>query len=195
MTYNYGDPSYDYPGVVIENGRGKYDALLDDDGYVLPIVDAFCEGYAEAILFANAYREVPCDEYTTVAPNTEPGVGMMLEIDAEAQYAYQSPGRWWEGMGIDYTDAVDFLAANLADLSLIAMQESVKDENRYLTAATVAATVYAQHGHDFALTRNHHGAGFWDRGYGDVGDRLTDAAQAYGEHSVLTDDGPTVTTL
>jgi hypothetical protein len=36
-------------------------------------------------------------------------------------------------------------------------------------------------GHDFWLTRNHHGAGFWDRDLGDVGERLTDAAHAAGE--------------
>jgi len=28
-------------------------------------------------------------------------------------------------------------------------------------------------GHDFWFTRNHHGAGFWDRGLGDIGDKLT----------------------
>jgi hypothetical protein len=27
-----------------------------------------------------------------------------------------------------------------------------------------------QVGHDFWLTRNRHGAGFWDRGYGKLGD-------------------------
>jgi hypothetical protein len=37
-----------------------------------------------------------------------------------------------------------------------------------------------QNGHDFWLTRNGHGAGFWDRGYGDVGERLTKAAKVYG---------------
>lgn len=36
-------------------------------------------------------------------------------------------------------------------------------------------------GHDFWLTRNHHGAGFWDRGLGDIGERLTEMAHAYGE--------------
>lgn len=35
-------------------------------------------------------------------------------------------------------------------------------------------------GHDFWLTRNGHGAGFWDRGLGELGDRLTEAAKAYG---------------
>lgn len=36
-------------------------------------------------------------------------------------------------------------------------------------------------GYDFWLTRCGHGAGFWDRGLGDVGDKLTDAAQAFKE--------------
>lgn len=36
-------------------------------------------------------------------------------------------------------------------------------------------------GHDFWLTRNDHGAGYWDRGLGEVGDKLTDAAKAFGE--------------
>ena len=40
---------------------------------------------------------------------------------------------------------------------------------------------WAQHGHDFYLTRNGHGAGFWDRGYGEAGVRLSAAAKACGE--------------
>lgn len=44
--------------------------------------------------------------------------------------------------------------------------------------------------HDFALTRNHHGAGFWDRGLRMIGDRLTEAAQLYGQTSwYIGDDG------
>ena len=40
------------------------------------------------------------------------------------------------------------------------------------------------------LTRNRHGAGFWDRGHGDKGKRLTDAAHAYGSSDAyLGDDG------
>jgi len=37
-----------------------------------------------------------------------------------------------------------------------------------------------QHGYDFWLTRNGHGVGFWDRGYGEVGDKLTALADKYG---------------
>lgn len=47
-----------------------------------------------------------------------------------------------------------------------------------------------QFGHDFWLTRNGHGAGFWDRGHGDIGRKLTDAAKVYGEVDLYTgDDG------
>ena len=37
-----------------------------------------------------------------------------------------------------------------------------------------------QAGHDFTLTRNGHGAGFWDRGLGAVGERLTENAKSFG---------------
>lgn len=52
-----------------------------------------------------------------------------------------------------------------------------------------------QAGHDFWLTRNRHGAGFWDRFSSGhelhaTGQRLTDAAHAYGECDLyLSDDG------
>lgn len=48
----------------------------------------------------------------------------------------------------------------------------------------------SQVGHDFCLTRNHHGAGFWDRGLGARGDRLTAACQPYGSsHLYVTEEG------
>jgi hypothetical protein len=66
-------------------------------------------------------------------------------------------------------DVEAFIAGNIADL------------------ANIDA---GQAGHDFFLTRNGHGAGFWDRGLGAIGDRLTDAAHAYGESDLyVTSDG------
>jgi len=45
-------------------------------------------------------------------------------------------------------------------------------------------------GHDFWLTRNGHGAGFWDRGLGAMGDRLTRAAKVYSSVDLYAgDDG------
>ncbi len=46
----------------------------------------------------------------------------------------------------------------------------------------------AQAGHDFWLTRNGHGAGFWDRGIGDVGERLTAASKLFGEVNLYVGD-------
>lgn len=64
----------------------------------------------------------------------------------------------------------DFIKANKADL------ESVGNPSR--------------HGFDFWLSRNGHGAGFFDRGYGAVGKRLQEAARVYGSLDLYAgDDG------
>lgn len=45
-------------------------------------------------------------------------------------------------------------------------------------------------GHDFWLTRNHHGAGFWDRGLGDFSDQLTASANGFDAQDIYVgDDG------
>lgn len=47
-----------------------------------------------------------------------------------------------------------------------------------------------QIGHDFWLTRNHHGAGFWDRNLGVTGEKLSELARVYGEVCLyIGDDG------
>lgn len=56
-------------------------------------------------------------------------------------------------------------------------------ENRRLLRATGAEL--AQHAHDFWLTRNRHGAGFWDRGYCEAGDELTRAAHSAGSVDLM----------
>lgn len=46
-----------------------------------------------------------------------------------------------------------------------------------------------QSGHDFWLTRNRHGAGYWDRGL-ETGDELTAAADTFGSSDLYVgDDG------
>ena len=69
-------------------------------------------------------------------------------------------------------DCKAFMDDNMADL---------------LAAEGVRPYSAAQGGHDFWLTRNGHGAGFWDRGLGEVGERLTTAAKAYGGIDLLVD--------
>ena len=45
-----------------------------------------------------------------------------------------------------------------------------------------------QAGHDFWLTRNAHGTGFWDRDIGDVGDKLTAVCKLYGTSDLYIGD-------
>lgn len=77
-------------------------------------------------------------------------------------------------------------------------RESVDEAEAALAAVINAAPSAALHhravsfslGHDLALTRNRHGAGFWDRGTGHEGDRLTQAAhEAGGTDLEVGDDG------
>lgn len=84
--------------------------------------------------------------------------------------------------------------------------ESVRDElsdlvvahplaiRMYLGRTTVLANMRnrhdeAQFGHDFYLTREHHGTGFWDRGLGELGRYLTDISHWAGSATDLFDNG------
>lgn len=65
--------------------------------------------------------------------------------------------------------------------------EFVKVNERALAASGQSEE---QIGHDFWLTRNGHGAGFWDRGLGAIGDQLTEACKTYaGVDLYVGDDG------
>lgn len=43
-------------------------------------------------------------------------------------------------------------------------------------------------GHDFALTRNGHGAGFWDRDLGDDGEKLSEMSRTFGSADLYLGD-------
>lgn len=47
-------------------------------------------------------------------------------------------------------------------------------------------------GHDFWLTRNGHGVGFWDRGLDALGERLSKAAEVYGSVDLYVGDNGSV---
>ena len=47
---------------------------------------------------------------------------------------------------------------------------------------------WSQAGHDYWLTRNGHGVGFWDRGLGSIGDKLSQACQYDEVYAYLGDD-------
>lgn len=73
-------------------------------------------------------------------------------------------------------------------------RQFVSSNRELLSAAEDVDPIYGadRAGHDFWLTRNGHGAGFWDRGLGATGDRLTEAANAYGSADLYVDDSGSV---
>lgn len=92
------------------------------------------------------------------------------------------------------SDNPELEMATFADLSQSAFVAMVADCVDFEESnAEALALYYAQRnevsaGHDFWLTRNGHGAGFWDRGMGEVGDQLTAACRGYGECNLYMGD-------
>ena len=76
-----------------------------------------------------------------------------------------------DALNVIRRDCNAFMAANAVDL-----RAAVGHGDAYSMSSA---------GHDFALTRNGHGAGFWDRGLGEVGERLSTASAAFGEINVF----------
>lgn len=80
------------------------------------------------------------------------------------------------------------------DIARQALEDMRVDVAAFLEeAADLMASVdmpVEQAAHDFWLTRNRHGAGFWDRGLGATGERLSNMAHAYGPSDLYVgDDG------
>jgi len=92
-----------------------------------------------------------------------------------------------EGNPLDDKYSID----DLAPETLLEMKEECFEFVQYnLELILESKQGEAQTGHDFWLTRNHHGVGFWDRELGEVGDKLTVAANSMKERTLfICDDG------
>lgn len=80
---------------------------------------------------------------------------------------------------------------DLSDISEKTITEAIDDCNSFRESVGDMLTEWSdeQAGHDFWLTRNGHGAGFWDRGR-KFGDELTKLAHPFGEvYLYVGDDG------
>lgn len=94
----------------------------------------------------------------------------------------------WSSVGEDEKPLDD--SYDESDVSESALKEFRKDCVAFLRDnAKLIGSKYRAAGHDFWLTRNHHGAGFWDGDWED-GDALTEAAHAFGSVDLyVSDDG------
>lgn len=109
-------------------------------------------------------------------------------------------GEWCNDGGADFFAE---WAGGFSDLAPVTLALIIADCEAFETAnaATLTAAYEAgcddgsaytasRAGHDFWLNRNGHGAGFWDRGLGELGDLLDAAARAVGSvEAYLGGDG------
>lgn len=138
--------------------------FIMNDNYVDRFLElpGFIRGYIEAMFFTEECPGVTIEEFHTAE----------FQKDMEAGRADGNiPGE----AGFN----------NLAKDSLIDIIQQCTDF-QVLAAADLALAYEGEYdaeqaGRDFWLTRNGHGVGFWDRGLGDVGDRLSKSAKTFGE--------------
>ena len=118
--------------------------------------------------------------------------------EAEEAYGSLTEAALWSSVDMETGEPLDenFGSDDIAPETATQMRADLDD---FIQAnSAVISRVRTNHpsctpgqvGHDFWLTRNGHGAGFWDRGYGDDGDTLTEAAKVYGSVDLYVgDDG------
>lgn len=157
-------------------------------------LDDFLAGYIECALWADLDMSPRCYECKGPAKPCEScphGEGDVVCDNAECDHYGEHVRELGEiGAGDDWPDWVDrisdearatmreecasFMAGCLADLREYCGQLGDWSGSDGSTPAAMARA-----GHDFWLTRNGHGAGFWDRGLGELGERLTAVAKPY----------------
>ena len=135
-------------------------------------LEAFTRGYAHAMLWANTQSVSDTDTVDTDPTDVDPMAWhtgdpdwALDAFDADSQVSI-------------HEDCEAFFASSLRDL--ISYSRTYSPVGGF--------DVWECAGHDFALTRNSHGAGFWDRGMGELGDRLSDMARPFGESTAWTTD-------
>jgi predicted RNA-binding Zn-ribbon protein involved in translation (DUF1610 family) len=177
-------------GTDVEDVPGYVLVVPADDRQAEPFTVQADEGtgYAFVLVGAQPVAYPGTAEPVDAEPDAEP-------VDA-ATRAYLTTALWSslndDGEPLDGA----YLVSDIADETAAQARRDVADFLTVVGAGDVAAYVAAfggdagQIGHDLWLTRNGHGAGFSDRGLGDLGDRLTLWADALGTVDLYVgDDG------
>lgn len=133
-------------------------------------VDSVIEGYTGALLWTETCRGTAEHEHPTRDPQ---------DCDVSLSEIFSDGDVAPEAMAEIRAFVADFVTAQAADLAAWVEAQ-----------AAVPWVPEEDFGHNLLLSRNGHGAGFWDRGMGELGDRLHAAAKIYGEMSAYAgDDG------
>ena len=132
-------------------------------------LDRFTQAYIEALFWTEHAPNVSTEEWQATEEHAEGSIPGDVGFDDLAD----------ESLAAIIADCVAWQAANANDLALA--YEEFHDNGMAYDEASA--------GHDYWLTRNGHGVGFWDRGLGAVGDRLSEAAGRREVYVYLGDDG------
>jgi hypothetical protein len=168
-------------GIRFEFVTPQPDIVTERVTLTRPNLDSMIEGYIECALWADC---MPHDEE---CPNCH-GRGFVESSESGARCTEcMGDGRVSGETGggenlvaregaydrmVERSQIADFYDDNLAKLRhYVTIREAV---------GMSVDEAYQHAGHDFWLTRNGHGAGFWDRGMGMLGDELTAACKPYG---------------
>ena len=92
---------------------------------------------------------------------------------------------------LDTPPVPNFDADTLEQMKVDARAFWIENKDVIMRHRKRAKKIHELAAHDFWLTRNRHGAGFWDSPeiWGDDADHPTESAQGFGEYSLTTEDG------
>lgn len=141
---------------------------------------AMTGAFAECALFAQIVTFSGDDaEFLEVESSTPHELGFGVDdVDPTTMLS-------WLGECADFIEGCE---ADLIEADRVAQELGIcfEQADGYTMAPRYTA---GQAGHDFMLTRCGHGAGFWDRGLGAVGDRLSEMSRPYGDVDLWVQDG------
>lgn len=126
-------------------------------------------------------------------------MGFTIDEQNVFEVSYLETATWSstddDGEPIDANPRVSEAYSQREVFSAEALRQVAEDCSAFLATGeellrTALATGYdlGQAGHDFWLSRNRHGAGFWDRGLGETGDALHELATPFGEANLYWGD-------
>jgi len=141
-------------------------------------MDEFTEAYIEAMLWSSTlapYGECPeCGNTAVLCRWDEDDTHVCMDCsDREPNYEPPADQNY-----------------STCDISDDLMERIKEDCTKFQDENDLSECGDSQAGHDFWLTREGHGCGFWDGDWPDTGDILTKASKAYGEmYLYVGDDG------
>lgn len=144
-------------------------------------LDTFTKAYIEAALWSSSANISECDD-CTFTTTTE------MRKCPKCGAGLSGSDKSFQDMDLD-TFAPETLAQIVADCAKFQGEQSDVIETAECSRGSGEYTKLEQAGHDFWLTRNGHGAGFWDGDWTEpAATLLTDAAKKFGEYNLYLGD-------